>query len=152
MFIRKPKGVYSLRRRCRVFEDEAEICARSKHYRFRAPTWPELKSRRQQPFRISRRLPRAGISRGFESRGLNRRRGTWPARLDKQMDRLPKLATELVQRGLAVIAAGGPSPVFAVSAANTQFPEGIDFQPSADACWLRPTGVTAHEVTRRADR
>jgi putative tryptophan/tyrosine transport system substrate-binding protein len=41
---------------------------------------------------------------------------------DNQLDRLPTLARELVQRRVAIIAAGGPPSVFAAKAATTTVP------------------------------
>jgi ABC-type uncharacterized transport system substrate-binding protein len=41
---------------------------------------------------------------------------------DDQMDRLPTLATELVQRQVAVIVTGGAPSVFAAKAATTKIP------------------------------
>jgi putative ABC transport system substrate-binding protein len=65
---------------------------------------------------------------------------------DDQIDRLPALATELVQRRVAVIATGSPPAVFAASIAGRRNP-----RPAAAATRAGAIAARVHDRARRAD-
>jgi putative tryptophan/tyrosine transport system substrate-binding protein len=80
---------------------------------FLHPTSPEASGNRLRAFRQG--LKDAGLVEG-ENVTIEYR---WA---DNQFDRLPALAAELVQRGVAVIAPGGPPAAFAAKEATTTIP------------------------------